>query len=65
MFSNLDFVSNLVSEMVQKDPSRRPPMDEVIDKFERAVASVSVKTLRRPLRRRRSRLFDFILRARF
>ncbi|PIL36005.1 hypothetical protein GSI_01665 [Ganoderma sinense ZZ0214-1] len=65
VFSNLDFMSDLVSEMVQADPSRRPPMDEVIDEFEAAVAGLSVKMLRRPLRRRRSRLVDFILRARF
>ncbi|KAI1795544.1 hypothetical protein LXA43DRAFT_991020 [Ganoderma leucocontextum] len=65
VFSNLDFMCDLVSEMVQTEPSRRPPMDGVIDAFERAVAGLSVKMLRRPLRRRRSRLVDFFLRARF
>ena len=65
VFSNLDFMCDLVSEMVRADPGARPSMDEVVEEFERAVAGLSVKMLRRPLKRRGSWLVNFFLRTHF
>ncbi|TBU31640.1 hypothetical protein BD311DRAFT_775952 [Dichomitus squalens] len=63
VYSNLDFMSDLVANMVHDDPGKRPPMDEVMEEFEKAVGGLTIKTMRKRLRRRRSRLINFFLKT--
>lgn len=45
-FSNVDFVESLVTDMVQSDPSKRPTIAEVVDRFSQIRLSLDWQTLR-------------------
>lgn len=45
-------MKNLVSDMVQPEPSKRPKMDEVVSRFKQIVKSLSTWKLRSRIRKR-------------
>ncbi|KAI0364340.1 kinase-like protein [Pilatotrama ljubarskyi] len=44
--SSLDFMVNLIGDMVQDDPAKRPTIDEVVERYDKLRASLSTRTLR-------------------
>lgn len=45
-YSNIDFVLPLVEDMIQADPSKRPTMAEVVDRFSKIRSNLSRWKLR-------------------
>ncbi|KIJ28274.1 hypothetical protein M422DRAFT_189907 [Sphaerobolus stellatus SS14] len=48
-WANIDFISELTNDMTLQDPTKRPTMDVVVDRFEKIVQSQSDGKLRSPL----------------
>ncbi|KAF8844597.1 hypothetical protein BDN67DRAFT_962981 [Paxillus ammoniavirescens] len=58
-----DFMQPLIADMVQKDPSKRPTMDEVVERFDAIRAGLTRWKLRSRVIDKRENLFEGVVRG--
>ncbi|KIJ16754.1 hypothetical protein PAXINDRAFT_168241 [Paxillus involutus ATCC 200175] len=58
-----DFMQPLIADMVQKDPSKRPTMDEVVERFDAIRAGLTMWKLRSRVINKRENLLEGVVRG--